>query len=110
MQVAASSQITIRRTSAWAGRLFPWHVSIDGKSVGNVANGSTLTCEVEPGSRRVEVKGAFRTPAVLVLTVENCASVEISATPQEPPGGGGPLWPASPRLHVSRVAHNHADG
>ena len=54
---AAIGKLVIIRSSAVTGGIYAVRVTVDGKLVGEVGNGGSITLELPAGQRRVEVKG-----------------------------------------------------
>lgn len=74
-----------RRNVAWRNRLVRYRVTVDGQTVGRIAQGETLDLTVEPGERhlRLTVNGVFSSP-------ERKVSLEEGGFAEFMCGPGGP--------------------
>ncbi len=53
---AHSAQVTIKRKRVWTGSLLPWSVWLDGKEVGKLPVGRSLTISTSPGPHSIAVR------------------------------------------------------
>jgi hypothetical protein len=92
---SGSAELVISRERSWTGSLLPWAVLVDGRKLGTVSNGGSLTVPMAPGHHTVVVSP----PAVVARSVAQSQPFAFDAEA----GGRIELVTKSPALGRPRI-------